>query len=133
MRPGCLLDRTKNLHQYDGLHFISDSYTIHGDLLLYAVTPDIECTSIVQVNPRVYKCGVTTYYLYTKGSIVFYLIQEYDTAFSCLQILFIPLNSFLDPLLEIILRCIAEILADLRDVRPTVANIALALRIEDRL
>ena len=27
MRPVCLLDRTKNLHQYGGLHFISDSYT----------------------------------------------------------------------------------------------------------
>ena len=25
MRPVCLLDRTKNLHQSDGLHFISDS------------------------------------------------------------------------------------------------------------
>ena len=25
MRPVCLLDRTKNLHQFDGLHFISDS------------------------------------------------------------------------------------------------------------
>ena len=24
MRPVCLLDRTKNLHQSDGLHFISD-------------------------------------------------------------------------------------------------------------
>ena len=26
MRPVCLLNRTKNLHQSDGLHFISDSY-----------------------------------------------------------------------------------------------------------
>ena len=26
MRPVYLLDRTKNLHQSDGLHFISDSY-----------------------------------------------------------------------------------------------------------
>ena len=25
MRPVCLLDRTKNLYQSDGLHFISDS------------------------------------------------------------------------------------------------------------
>jgi len=29
MRPVCLLDRTKNLHQSDGLHFISDSLGIH--------------------------------------------------------------------------------------------------------
>ena len=27
MRPVCLLDRTKNLHQSDRLHFISDSNT----------------------------------------------------------------------------------------------------------
>ena len=30
MRPVCLLDRTKNLYQSDGLHFISDSLTKHG-------------------------------------------------------------------------------------------------------
>ena len=28
MRPVCLLDRTKNLHQSDRLHFISDSLEI---------------------------------------------------------------------------------------------------------
>ena len=28
MRPVCLLDRTKNLHQSDRLHFISDSYSV---------------------------------------------------------------------------------------------------------
>ena len=47
--------------------------------------------------------------------------------FSFLQIFLIPLNRLFDSLLEIILRRIAEILANLRDVRPTVANIALAL------
>jgi len=45
-----------------------------------------------------------------------------------LQVFFIPLNRFLDPLLEIVFQRIAGILANLRDVRPTVANIALALR-----
>lgn len=44
-----------------------------------------------------------------------------------------PSDRFLDPLLEIILRHIAEILTDLRDVRPTVTNITLALRTEDWL
>jgi len=33
MRPVCLLDRTKNLHQSDGLHFISDS--LHKTILNY--------------------------------------------------------------------------------------------------
>ena len=28
MRPVCLLDRTKNLHQFDGLYFISTSQRI---------------------------------------------------------------------------------------------------------
>ena len=30
MRPVCFLGRTKNLHQYDGLHFISDSLFHEG-------------------------------------------------------------------------------------------------------
>ena len=50
-----------------------------------------------------------------------------------LQILFIPLDRLFDSLIEIILRRISEILADLRDVRTTVANIAFALRTIDRL
>ena len=33
MRPVCLLDRTKNLHQFDGLHFISDSLELQKKLL----------------------------------------------------------------------------------------------------
>ena len=50
-----------------------------------------------------------------------------------LQVFFIPLDRLFDPLFEIILRRIAEIFADLRDVRPAVTNIALALRAIDRL
>ena len=32
MRPVCLLDRTKNLHQSDRLHFISDSQDLYYGL-----------------------------------------------------------------------------------------------------
>ena len=39
MRPVCLLDRTKNLHQLGGLHFISDSYDIMSG---HRLTDDLE-------------------------------------------------------------------------------------------
>ena len=39
MRPVCLLDRTKNLHQLGGLHFISDSYDIASG---HRLTDDLE-------------------------------------------------------------------------------------------
>lgn len=34
-----------------------------SDLLLYAVIPVTSCSISIQVNPRCYKCEVTSYYL----------------------------------------------------------------------
>ena len=47
MRPVCLLGRTKNLHQSDRLHFISDSFITETDVLgkgkpLYVIRRTIE-------------------------------------------------------------------------------------------
>ena len=49
MRQVCLLDRTKNLHQFNGLHFISDSLQIDTvDVLPRAFIEEVDVVRVVR-------------------------------------------------------------------------------------